>query len=279
MNKGFLASASGLMVIGALGLGAICMERIPTGSVGVQYSMSGGVKKEVLTEGFHIVSPTIKVKEFPVSTQQFFLSKDKREGSKDDDSFSVQTNDGSMNVDFEMSYAFDSESISKIAKKYGLKDGEEIVNTIVRGKVKTFISEVTADYSTMEAHLEKKGELNGKIQKHLSQKLEQYGIIVESANLSRTSVSPDVEKAIQSRQRTAQEVQNEKLALQKEEIKRQKAIIQGKRLQVEAENERKANETKSKALDDKILRQMTIEKWNGVLPQVTDGGNALINLK
>ena len=42
---------------------------------------------------------------------------------------------------------------------------------------------------------------------------------------------------------------------------------EAKKIIVQAQAEREANELKTKALTPAILEQMWIEKWNGVLPQ------------
>lgn len=43
MNKGFIgAVAIGAVLIGGVGLGVSCLERVPTGYVGVVYNMNGG---------------------------------------------------------------------------------------------------------------------------------------------------------------------------------------------------------------------------------------------
>ena len=70
-----------------------CVERIPVGYEGVVYSMGGGVKGETLTQGWHVVSPTKRVKLFTVGNEQLVLTKDSRTGSKEDDSFRVSTSD------------------------------------------------------------------------------------------------------------------------------------------------------------------------------------------
>ena len=62
MNKqkiGAIIVGAGI-ALAAIG-GIICTEKIPTGYVGVQYSMSGGVQDELLTQGWHIVAPNKKV--------------------------------------------------------------------------------------------------------------------------------------------------------------------------------------------------------------------------
>ena len=108
ISKGFIgAVAVGLiLIVGFIGA-LFCLERIPAGYCGVQYSMNGGVKDEVLTQGWHLVSPTVKVKEFTVANEQLILSKDERSGSEDDDSFNVSTaDDASISISFQMSYRF-----------------------------------------------------------------------------------------------------------------------------------------------------------------------------
>ena len=48
------------MVVGII-LTLMCIECVPAGYVGVVYNMSGGVDGEILTQGWHMVSPTKKV--------------------------------------------------------------------------------------------------------------------------------------------------------------------------------------------------------------------------
>ena len=98
---GFLAA---IVIIVALFSAVLCLERIPTGYVGVVYSMNGGVQEEVLTQGWHLVAPTKKVKEFTIGNEQLVLSKDARDGSEGDDSFSVATADNAnIDISFQMS--------------------------------------------------------------------------------------------------------------------------------------------------------------------------------
>ena len=113
MSKG---AVGGVVLAAALvfgGIGAFaCTERIPTGYVGVVYSMNGGVQDEVLTQGFHVVSPTKKVKRFTVGNEQLVLTKDSRDGSEGDDSFNVATADNAnINISFQMSYPFTQEGV------------------------------------------------------------------------------------------------------------------------------------------------------------------------
>jgi hypothetical protein len=62
MKKGSIgAFILALLIFGGLFMCFMCMEKIPTGYVGVVYNMSGGVDGEILSQGFHLVAPTKKV--------------------------------------------------------------------------------------------------------------------------------------------------------------------------------------------------------------------------
>lgn len=72
------------------------VDLIQTGKVGITYNYKDGVKDELLKPGAHFRPPMNKVKEFSTSNEILVLSKDSREGSKDDDSFKVATSDDAV---------------------------------------------------------------------------------------------------------------------------------------------------------------------------------------
>lgn len=57
------------IIIGVIML-AFCTTRVPAGYVAVQYNMNGGVKDEVLTQGWHLVSPTTKTTLYTSDSQR-----------------------------------------------------------------------------------------------------------------------------------------------------------------------------------------------------------------
>lgn len=88
------------------------MDFIGTGKVGIVYNYKDGVQDTVLTPGMHFIAPMNKVKEFSTSNEILVLTKDKREGSKEDDSFKVATSDdASIAVSFQMSYRYDPDTV------------------------------------------------------------------------------------------------------------------------------------------------------------------------
>jgi len=194
MKKGLIGGVSfAVILICTILCVGICTERIPNGYNGVQYSMNGGVKDEVLSQGWHIVSPTVKVKEFTVSNEQLILSKDERDGSETDESFNVSTaDDASISVSFQMSYKFIQEDLVDTYKKFRGMSGEDIVNNRVKTVLKSKISEVTTDYSMMDIYSGNRSEINNKITDYLAKEFsDAYGIQVIDASI--IDVHPDAQ--------------------------------------------------------------------------------------
>ena len=232
----------------------LCVEKIPRGCVGSVYSISGGTSNEVLSEGWHIVAPNKKVTEYSVATEQLLLTK------SDEESFNATCKDGVLNVDLEMSYHFAAEDIPTIAKKYRGLSGEDIINTRIKSKVKTYVNEVTAEYSVLEAYMDKKSELNTELTAHLKEKLAVYGVIVESATLPRTEPDKAIKKAITERSKKAQEVE-----AAKQEQEKQKILAQTKKIEAQGEAEAAVAKAKGQAEANKLeaasITSKLIKKW------------------
>ena len=262
-----------------LGVASTCVTIIPQGHVGAVYDrLNKGVQNYTLGEGLSFKTPFQKINSFPTSIETIYMSKDKREGSKENEEINVGCSDGSLKSDLTFSYRFDAEDVPSVQRKYRGKTGEEVMNNVLRGQLRTWVSEVTKNYSTMEVHLTKKDEINKKLTDYFNIKSEKYGVVFENVSLAETRPSTEVQQAIEKRQQIAQELEQQKLSLEKAEIAKKEEQLKQEKALIQAEGERKANEERAKGLDEKILRQMAIEKWDGQLPAVTDG-QSIINLK
>ena len=236
---GFLAGCATLVLVFVLLLFTV---RIPTGYCGVQYSMNGGVKDEVLTQGWHIVSPTIKVKEFTVSNEQLMLSKDSRDGSEGDESFNVSTADNaSISISFQMSYKFNQENLVDTYKKFKGMNGEDIVNHRVKTVLKSKISEITTDYTMMDIYSGNRSEINNKITNYLNNEFQKaYGIEVIDASIIDVHPDEQLQKTIDAR---VTALQNK----QKAEAEQETAKVEAATALIKAQNEADIALTKAKA--------------------------------
>lgn len=281
MSKMIKGLVIGIAILGVVGTVA-SIEKVKPGYVGVVYTPSTGTQDETLHQGWHLVSPFKKVTQFSVATEQLYLSQSEREGSKSDDSFEVRCLDGKMNIDFEMSYSFNSDKIPALFTKYRGMSGEDILSNIVKGKIKTYVNEVTSGYSVLDAHMLKKAQLNNDILAYLQTNLEDFGINVESANLMETRVDASIEAAITERSKAAQELEAEKQKQEKAKVEAERLRIEaeGKKAVaiIEAEAEAEKNSEINKTLTPEMLQQMFIEKWDGKL-SIVSGSESNIILK
>lgn len=249
--------------------------------MGVVYSAKGGVEEDTLNQGWHLVAPWKKVTEYSVATEQLYLSVDEREGSEGNEAFEVMCKDGKMNVDFEMSYSFDPERVSELYTKYRGMNGEDIVNTIIRGKIKTFANEVSSQFTVIEAHMEKKAELNTMLTEHLRNELNSFGILVESANFTQTRVDETVEVAITERAKASQDLEAEKQRKAKAEIEAERKRIEAEgeaNAQIEkAKGEAEANRLISDSITPELIKRMEMEarKEHGWI--TTQGGTPIVD--
>lgn len=283
MNNKKLVGAvvTGAILVGGLVFVMASTTRIKPGYVGVVYSMNGGIEDEVKTQGWKWIGIGKKVTQYSVATEQLYMSADVKEGSKEDDSFDIMTKDGKLNVDFEMSYSFDAEKVPDLFTRYRGMAGQDVMDNIIRGKIKTYISEVTTQYTVLEAHMEKKGQLNKAILEHLKDQLIEFGVTVESANITRTKPDAAVEQAIIERSKIAQELEAEKQKQEKTlleaETKRIAAEGDAAAKIIAAEAEAKSNDVLQESITDELIRMTEAEARVKHGWVTVNGGTPIVN--
>lgn len=263
------------------------VDLIPTGKVGITYNYKDGVKDELLKPGAHFIPPMNKVKEFSTSNEILVLSKDSREGSKDDDSFKVATSDdASIAISFQMTYRYIEDQVIDTYKKFKGMDGEDIVENRVKTVLKSKISEVTTDYSMMDIYSGNRAQLNEAITDYLNKDFSQkYGIEVLDASIIDVHPDKKLKKAIDNRVTALQEKQQaqaeqEKVKVQKQteqlqaeadaniEITKAQADAEKTKIKAEADAEKtriaaeaqaKANKELSSSITDELIRMKEAE--------------------
>lgn len=296
MGKGSVAIGT-LIVAGGLTLTGwnLCTTRIDPGYAGIQFSLNSGIQGETLTQGLNFKSPFTKVTHYSIATTQGYLSKDKKEGSRDDDSFMIPTADGkTVEVDLEYSYHFDVERLPETFTKFKGQDGSTIEQTFMRGKLKTYVADVSSQFSVLDIYGEKRTELNAAILDYAREKFNEFGIIIDSINLSRIELDAQTEQAIQSKINKQQELEQLKVEAQKAEVEAQKKLIEAqaeaeqKRVKAEgdaeatlikARAEAEANELLKQSISQELIELEKVQKWNGELSQITGNSTPIIDLK
>ena len=283
-KKGIVAVVVVAAVIGAAFTVSSC-ELIKTGQTGIVYTYRDGVQKETLSPGLNFVGPMKKVKEFSTSNEILVMSKDKRKGSKGDDSFKVATSDdASIAISFQMSYRYNPDTLVDTYKKFKGMDGDDIIESRVKPVLKSKISEITTNYSMMDIYSGNRSKLNSELTDYLNSEFsDKYGIEVLDASIIDVHPDKKLKEAIDNRVTALQEKQQaeaeqEKIKVQKETEKIQAetdAQIQITKAQAEAES----NKIISASITDELIRMKEAEARNkfgwvtvqGADTVVTDG--------
>nr|DAT99286.1 MAG TPA: High frequency of lysogenization C protein [Caudoviricetes sp.] len=201
---------------------------IGTGKVGITYTYSSGVKDELLKPGAHFIPPMEYMKEFSTSNEILVLSKDSRDGSKDDDSFKVATSDdANIAISFQMTYRYIEDQVIDTYKKFKGMDGEDIVENRVKTVLKSKISEVTTDYSMMDIYSGNRTQLNEALTEYLNKDFsKKYGIEVLDASIIDVHPDKKLKKAIDNRVTALQEKQQAQAEQEKVKVQKQTEQLQ-----------------------------------------------------
>lgn len=259
-RKGFVGGiALAVILIVGLILGLMCVEKVPVGYEGVVYSMNGGVQEETLKQGWHIVSPTKKVREFTISEEQLNLTKDNNE------SFTVSTSDNAgIAISFQMSYRFNSDRIIDTYSKFRGMDGEDIINNRVKNVLKSKISEITSGYSMMDIYSGSRSEINKKLTEYLNEEfIKSYGVEVISASIIDVHPDEQLQKTIQDRVTALQkkqqaEAEQETIKVEAE-TKKIQAQAEADAMLIAAQAEADAYRIKSAEITDNLLRKWELD--------------------
>ena len=266
MNKGKIGGVvAAVLIVLAIICCALCLERIPTGYVGVVYSMNGGVQDEVLTQGFHLVAPTKKVKEFTVGNEQLVLSQDERDGSETDESFLVSTADNAnISISFQMSYRFKEDQVVDTYKKFRGMDGESIVNSRVRTVLKAKISEVTTDYTMMDIYSGDRGKINDELTAFLNDELsKEFGLEVIDASIIDVHPDEQLQKTINDRVTAMQRKQQAQAEQETVKVQNETKILEAQAAadaqKIAAEGEAEANRIIAGSLTSELIQMKEME--------------------
>lgn len=265
-KTGFVGGTAFAIIIAfAIVASFLLANRIPTGYEGVVFSMNGGVQDNTIREGWHIISPTKKVKLFTIGNEQLLLTKDEREGSEEDDSFKVSTaDDASIAISFQMSYRFRQDVLVDTYKKFKGMDGEKIVESRVKPVLKSKVSEVTTNYSMMDIYSGNRSEINDKLTDYLGNAFsDEYGIEVLDASIIDVHPDKKLKQAIDNRVTALQKKQQAQAEQETVKVEAETKMIQAKNeadIKVtEANAKAKANEILSKSISENLIKMKEAE--------------------
>ena len=306
MKEGMVgAIVLGVIIIIGLIVGFSCAEKVPAGYVGIVYSMNGGVSDEILTQGWHLVSPTKEVTLYSVGIEQSYLTSGEDGDSKKDDSFEVPSSDGKgLMVDLTFTYRYDADKVTDLFTRFKGQSGKEVRDSFIKPNIISWTKEVTAQYPVTEILGNERANLNIALSEYISKKFDPYGIIVENVSLINIDADQETRAQVQKKVNAQQELElanierqtatvqankDKEVALIAAEQEKEVAEINAAKQKIKAEGdaeatriraeaEAEANKKIAESLTEELIEKTKIDKWNGSVPTVSGSGATIIDI-
>lgn len=272
-----------VMIVGIILL-ALCTTRVPAGYVAVQYNMNGGVKDEVLTQGWHLVSPTTKTTLYTIGIEQSYLTAGDNGDSEGDESFSASSSEGkAMTIDLTFTYQYQAENVTDVFTRFKGQSGKDVRDSFIKPNIVSWTKEVIARYKVSDILGEERANVNLALTEYLSEKFEKYGITISNVSLINIEVDEETRQAISAKitaqQNADTQAINNQTAIDKAEAEAQVKLTEAQAAAeaklIEAEAEAEANRLLQESLNGLILQQEYIDKWNGELPDIVTGDGSM----
>ena len=176
-----------------------------------------------------------------------------------------------------MNFHIDPFFVNDLYQKVGLDFADKVIDPAFND----FVKEVVPTYPIGEI-LPKREEIRQRAMKKLGDNLSRYHIIVDDIYFANIRFSPGYEGAVEAKQVAQQQVETQKQVLAQREIEAQQKVATAKgeaeSILVVAQGQAKANDALSRSISPILVQYNGIEKWNGILPQVSGGAIPLIDL-
>lgn len=274
MSKAKAGRFVGGAVLGGLtALVLLCSSTtVPAGHTGVVVTL-GKVSANTLSEGFHLKVPFVQSVE-NVSNQIQVYEVDAPAVSKD-----LQTVSSRIAVN----YRIQSAESAKIYQNIG-SDYEAVVLTPA---VQESVKSVTAQY-TAEQLITERAQVGEQIKTILSNKVSEYGFLIEKFNIVNFDFSAEFNAAIEQKQVAEQNLlkteteQKEAIVVAKAQAEQKviSAKAEADAITAKAQAQADANKLVNDSLTGLVLQDKMLEKWDGVLPKVSgsDSSSLLLDI-
>jgi len=225
-----------------------------------------------------------QVQSYPTALRTYTMVRRLGEGSSaGDDSIDLPTLEGQhITQDISVTYNTSEDKAAQVFKSFRGSDIAEIEATFIRRTIITVAQNTAGQMSLTEVISSKRDQLQSAIQRNLSAELSKMGFALDKVNLGASHLPQTLETQMQQKMAAQQQAQQAEYELQKQEMLAKAAVAkaegEAQSVLVRAKAESEANRMLQVTLSAILIQNKTIEKWNGVLPQVTGGAMPLLDL-
>src|SRR5882672_4344527 len=257
---------------------------IAPGSTGVIFNIWSGSLRTV-PQGMAWRMPWVtQVQSYPTALRTYTMVRRSAEGSSlEDDSIDLPTLEGQhITQDISVTYNTSEDKAAQVFKSFRGVDISVIEATFIRRTIITVAQNTAGQMSLSELISSKRDELQGAIQKNLSIELNKMGFNLDKGTLGASHLPQTLEAQMQQKMAAQQQAQQAEYELQKQEMLAKAAVAkaegEAQSVLVRAKAETEANRMLQSTLSGILIQNKTIDKWNGVLPQVTGGAMPMLDL-
>lgn len=226
-----------------------------------------------------------RVQSYPTALRTYTMVMRVGEGSStSDDSIDLPTKEGQhIKQDISITYNTSEEKAAEVFKAFRGADMVDIENTYIRRTTITIAQNAAGQMSLTEIISSKRTDFQNAVQGTLLTELEKMGFHLDKVNLGASHLPAVIESQMQQKMAVQQQAEQAEYELQKQTTLAKAAVAQAegeaKSLLVKAKAQAEANHLLQSSVTSTLVRYKAIEKWNGILPQVTGGNTPFIDLK
>jgi prohibitin 1 len=281
------ASRAIVFCLALLGLALILSSYsvISPGNTGVIFNVWSGSLRSV-PQGIAWRMPFVtQVQSYPTALRTYTMVRRSGEGSASlDDSIDLPTREGQhITQDISVTYNTSEALAAQVFRAFRGADITEIESTFIRRTIITVAQNTAGQMSLSEVISSRRNDLQDSIQKRLTLELEKMGFNLDKVNLGASHLPESLEKQMQQKMAAQQEAQQAEYELQKQQMlaKAEVAKAEGEAQSalIKAKAQAEANHLLQSTLTVNLIQSKAIEKWNGVLPQVSGGATPFIDLR
>lgn len=247
------------------------IAKVPANSVGIKYSPFSGTSENTLDEGFHTKNPFEKVYKISTEVQTMTVS-----------NLTTQTKDAQyLTSILDIKYKVSNDNAFVIFKQYRTLDN--MSKNLVVSTTQRVLEQVTTKYNVIDILGEKRSDVYAELETSLHEEFSLYGVEFVSITINDMDAGERLENAITEEAVAKKAVETAEQELLKAETQAKQKSVTAKAEQeaakieaetkiIQAQAEKEANELLQQSLNENILIQQWINKWNGVTPSYY-GGN------
>lgn len=258
---------------------------ISPGNTGVIFNLWSGSLRTV-PQGIAWRLPMVtQVQSYPTALRTYTMVRRSVEGSAEgDDSIDLPTREGQhITQDISVTFNTSEGQAAQVFKAFRGADIADIEATFIRRTIITVAQNTAGQMDLSEVISSKRNQLQDGIQASLGKELEKMGFHLDKVNLGASHLPQSLEIQMQQKMAAQQQAQQAEYELEKNQMlaKAEVAKAEGEAQStlVRAKAQAEANRLLQATLSANLIQSKAIDKWNGVLPQVSSGATPFIDLR